>query len=156
MWKRLTGEHIEDIQKTIISDILSYPEIERNELEFYVGADSQRTDKKIKFVTAIALYNKGKGGLGYYLPEIYRNMENRDRLWTETYKAVESAQWLNKIIQPLGLRVNEVHADLNPDKKHFSNSLVQICLGYICGMGFDGKIKPEAWVASSVANGKTK
>ena len=54
------------------------------------------------------------------------------------------------------MRVDEVHADLNPSPMHESNSSVQACLGYICGMGFDGKIKPDSWAASSVAHRKTQ
>ncbi len=156
MWKRLTGEVVSDIKNTIVSDIMSVDKDDRNTLEFYVGADSQRSGNTILFVTAIVMYRQGKGGNGFYFPEKYRSMENRDRLWMETYKAVEVGLWLNELLSNFDLRVSEIHADLNKDKKYFSNSLVQTCLGYICGMGFQGRIKPESWVASSVANGKTK
>ena len=156
MWKRLTGEKIEEIEKTILSDIEAISIDDRNEIEFYVGADSQRADHKITFVTAIVMYRNGKGGNGYYLSESYRSMENRDRLWMETYKAVEVALWLNPLLAQYHIQIKEIHADLNNDAKYLSNSMVKTCLGYIQGMNLAGQIKPYAWAASSVANGKTK
>jgi predicted RNase H-related nuclease YkuK (DUF458 family) len=38
----------------------------------------------------------------------------------------------------------EIHADINPNPKHDSNKALQQAVGYILGMGYDFKIKPEA------------
>ena len=81
-------------------------------------------------------------------------MPERDRLWNETYKMVEVAQWLETVIEPLGYLVEELHADLNPSPEHMSNCVVGMCLGYIRAMGFTGKIKPECWAAAA-ADSKT-
>ena len=156
VWRRLSGENIECIHATISNDVMANLE---HDLEIYVGADSQRFEDHVNYVTAIVVYRNVKGGLGYYLSEkekLVGKLDNRTRLWNETAKAVDKAQWLNELLREFDLRVSEVHADLNNDKKHFSNTVVQMCLGFICSMGFNGKIKPEAWAASSVANSKTK
>lgn len=152
-WKRLTGEKINDLGETVLADINSYPD---SDIKFYCGCDSQVIKQRILYVTVIVLYRAGNGGVAYYLREPEAKIHDKARLWNETYKAVTVAMWLNEIIKPVGLRVNEVHADLNYDEKHMSSTMVQACLGYICAMGFEGKIKPYAWCATKVANIKTK
>lgn len=151
-WRKLDGGEI-DLYTELQHDISLY---ENDELKFYVGTDSQQKKKRVIYVTAIILYRTGIGGNVYYLKEKEAKVDMRTRLWNETYKAVEIAKELNDFLFKFGLRVDEVHADLNPDKIHKSNSVVQACLGFICGMGFEGKIKPHAWGASKVANKMTK
>lgn len=152
-WKRLTGEKLENIKDTILADVAKYPD---KEIKFYVGCDSQLIKHKIIYVTAIVLYRQGNGGLAYYFKEHEEKVHDRTRLWNETFKAVNCALWLNELLKQVDLIVVEVHADLNHDEKHMSNTMVQACLGYICSMGFEGKIKPWSWVSTKVANSKTK
>lgn len=151
-WRRLDGEEI-NLFKTIEKDIKLYNEAE---IKFYVGTDSQRKKKHITYITSIILYRETIGGCVYYTKERDKIIEMTSRLWNETYKAVTVAQELNDFLEQFDLRVNEVHADLNPNPKHKSNSVVQSCLGFICGMGFIGKIKPDAWASSKISDRKTK
>ena len=76
-------------------------------------------------------------------------------LWTEVYKAVEVAQWLDKLLEPLGHCVSEVHADLNPNPEYLSNCVASMCLGYIKSMGFSPVLKPNSWCADA-ADDKSK
>ena len=154
-WNRLTGENVNDLFLTINKDIEDNKNAD-SEIKFYVGTDSQVKRKGITYVTAVVLYRVGDGALVYYSKQNENQMDMHARLWNETYKAVEVAKELNEFLKSYNLRVDEVHADLNPNDIHKSNSSVQACLGYICGMGFDGKIKPYAWASSCVANKKTK
>ena len=153
MWQRLSGDVVENIRAVISNDIMRRED--KADLKFYVGCDSQSYKEHIAYVTAIVLYETGKGGLGYYMREIEEPVPMRHRLWNETYKAVTTATWLNQLLIEFDYRVDEVHADLNSDEKHLSQSSVTECLGFITSMGFVGKIKPEAWVASGVADQKT-
>jgi predicted RNase H-related nuclease YkuK (DUF458 family) len=156
-WKKLDGEIVNNLLETISLDIVkTKAEFADDEIKFYVGTDSQRKKYDIVFVTAIVLYRKKSGGIVYILKEREKHSDIRTRLWNETYKAITIATELNDFLKSFNLRVDEVHADLNPDPKHKSNSLVKSCLGYICGMGFEGKIKPASWAASKVANIHTK
>lgn len=154
-WNRLVGDEINDLFSTIESDIRDV-RVGGEELRFYVGTDSQVKKKITTYVTAVVLYRVGSGALVYYARQNEKTMDMRSRLWNETYKAVEIAKELNGFLRAYGLKVHEVHADLNSNDIHKSNSSVQACLGYICGMGFKGKIKPYAWASSCVANKKTK
>jgi len=154
-WKRLNGDTIEDLGNTILSDIANS---DTEDLEFYIGGDSQWNNGKVKFTVAIIMIKKGRGGRGYYKSEIIENKKFslQQRLFLETFKAVKIALWLNPLLESIGYKVNEIHTDLNPNPRHASYEMVQTCLGYISGMGFEGKAKPNSWAASSVADYKTK
>ena len=154
-WKRLNGENIEDLGNTILSDIANS---DTDNLEFYIGGDSQASLNNVKFTVAIIMIKKGRGGRGYYKNTIplETNLSLSQRLFMETFKEVKVALWLNPLLESIGYKVNEIHTDLNPNPKHASYEMVQTCLGYIRGMGFEGKAKPHSWAASSVADYKTK
>ena len=159
-WKRLTEETIDNLEETIKADILRYRD--EAELKFYVGCDSQMHTTHINYTKAIALRKMGKGVLCYFknekIPYKHRNSRKdyRSKLFEETYKIVDIAKWLDDIIIPYGYLVEQIHADLNPNSDFLSNCAVSQCLGYIKAMGYTGVIKPDAWVASSIANRKTK
>jgi predicted RNase H-related nuclease YkuK (DUF458 family) len=46
----------------------------------------------------------------------------------------------------------EVHADINTNPVFKSNEALREAMGYILGMGFAFKAKPEAYASSSCAN----
>jgi predicted RNase H-related nuclease YkuK (DUF458 family) len=46
----------------------------------------------------------------------------------------------------------EVHADINTNPQFKSNEALREATGYILGMGFAFKAKPEAFASSSCAN----
>jgi len=156
MWHRFYGENIEDLEQTILTDVT---EVSTDDLEFIVGADSQWNKGRITYTVVIVMLMKGKGAKGYYKKQITskgHSVSMQQRLFTETYQAVEVAMWLNPILESIGYEVKEVHTDLNPSPEYLSYQVVQQCLGYIKGMGFEGKLKPDSWAANSVADYRTK
>ena len=156
MWHRFYGEKIDDLEQTILTDI---SETNIDNLKFIVGADSQWAKGKVTYTVVIVMLLDGKGARGYYKKQITdRNtyVSMQQRLFTETYQAVEVAKWLNPILEQIGYEIKEVHTDLNPSPNHASYEMVQHCLGYIKGMGFEGKLKPDSWAANSVADYRTK
>ena len=100
------------------------------------------------------MIKKGKGGRGYYKNTIplETNLSLQQRLFMETFKSVKVALWLNPLLESIGYKVNEIHTDLNPNPNYASYEMVHTCLGYIRGMGFEGKVNPDSWAASSVAD----
>jgi hypothetical protein len=156
MWKTFNNKHIDNLEETILTDISNAPS---NDLTFIVGADSQWSKGRVTYTVAIILLMNGKGGKGYHKTIVTNRNHNvsiKQRLFTETYQAVEVAMWLNPILEQLGFEVSEVHADLNPNPNYPSAEMVSTCLGYIKGMGFEGKIKPDSWAASCTADKFTK
>ena len=151
-WQRFTHQMVDDLETTILTDIANAP---TNNLTFYVGADSQYKKGKIAYITAIVVLFDGKGGRGYYKRTIDRNakyVSRKQRLFQETYDAVDVALWLNPILESVGYEVKEIHTDLNPNPIHASHDMIKQCIGYITGMGFVGKTKPDSFVAYEIAD----
>ena len=124
----------------------------------YIGADSIRYKKRsgewyAKYSTVIILHRDSKHGGQLFS----RNVEMRDfgnlrqRLITEAGFAIEAA---TEIVDVIGSRHLEIHLDINPDPKHESNKALQQAVGYILGMGYEFKVKPDAWAASNAADKK--
>ena len=158
-WRRMTDVAIPDLEETIKADVLRWQQ--EHELKFYVGCDSQVHGPAVHYTTAIVMHKVGNGALAYY--KVDKEISDkaikervRERLWLETYKAVDIAKWVDGILLPLNHMIEEIHADLNPHEEHMSNCMVSTCLGYIRSMGFLPKIKPEGWAASGVADAKNK
>jgi predicted RNase H-related nuclease YkuK (DUF458 family) len=166
-WKVLTGKPIESMKGELQSLIEREIEDDVFDLEILVGCDSQLKKGKITYVTAIVVHRKRKVGGGGSGGRVFYKLENekypkgqfiqpKRRLWNETYKSVETALWLDDFLIDYAMEVDCIHADLNQDKKYLSNEVVGLCLGYIKGMGFYGKIKPDSFVASKIADKMTK
>jgi len=163
-WHRmdLYNTGIESLPEEIFKDVAVTEK--GREIRIIVGTDSQAYQYYTKFVTAVALWRVGAGGRVYY--KIYKKhyidgkrLDNRTRLIEEAYDSIKVAMWLNPELNKIGLGIHEIetlHADLNRDKKYLSNSVVAGVLGTISAHGFVGIVKPEGWVASRVANRRTK
>tara|TARA_Y100001963_G_scaffold21067_2_gene27070 strand:+ start:1977 stop:2459 length:483 start_codon:yes stop_codon:yes gene_type:complete len=155
MWKRLSGTTILDtLEDTILSDI---SKLEQDDLKFYIGCDSQFRRGKVVYGVVLVILREGKGGSGYF-NRIHKRgrITTQQRLFQETYYAVKLATRINPLLESIGYKVEEIHTDLNPNKNYVSSTMIQQCLGFIKGMGFEGKTKPNSWAASSVADIKTK
>jgi predicted RNase H-related nuclease YkuK (DUF458 family) len=152
----MKAEHLEKL-KTVKQAIAASDPTSK----VYVGCDSKRLRKsgEVRFATVVILHIKGKhGGMMWSFMDKemdYNPVNNpRMRLVTEAYKAVEIAA---EIVDVVGDRDFEVHLDLNTNPKHKSNVAVKEALGYVLGvMGFDAKLKPEAWASSTAADKLTK
>lgn len=154
IWYRFDRVKIDDLKQTLLLDIASAPS---KNLTFYIGGDSQFHKGKVTYTTALIMLLGGKGGRGYYHTHKERNKVTiQQRLFTETYEAVAAAMWINPYLETLGFNIKEIHTDLNPSPNHKSHAMVQTCLGYITGMGFEGVIKPNSWASSTVADYRTK
>jgi hypothetical protein len=69
----------------------------------------------------------------------------------EVGKSIEVSYEIAPLLDLYEIKL-EVHADINPDPKHESNKALQQAVGYILGMGYDFKVKPEAYASSHVAD----
>lgn len=78
-------------------------------------------------------------------------MTIKQRMLTEVAKSIEVAYSLCNIFSRFGVAM-EVHADINTNPSFKSNDALKEAMGYIVGMGFAFKAKPEAFASSSCAN----
>jgi uncharacterized protein len=70
---------------------------------------------------------------------------------TEVGMSIDIAYRLCNIFSRFGVDM-EVHADINTNPAFKSNDALKDAMGYILGMGFAFKAKPEAFASSSCAN----
>ena len=76
---------------------------------------------------------------------------HRDFRALEVAKSIEIAYQLCDLFTVYDVDM-EVHADINTNPHFKSNDALKEAMGYILGMGFAFKAKPEAFASSSCAN----
>ena len=151
-WRKLDGTRIrwpieDEVRRVIVSEKEA-----GHELKVCIGTDSQVKGKEIEFATVIVFIRKGKGGFMYIHNEISRQkMSIKQRMLTEVAKSIEVAYALCKVFTIYNVDM-EVHADINTNPNFKSNAALREAMGYILGMGFAFKAKPEAFASSSCAN----
>jgi predicted RNase H-related nuclease YkuK (DUF458 family) len=69
----------------------------------------------------------------------------------EVSKSIEVAYELCSLFTQYDVDM-EVHADINTNPQFKSNDALREAMGYILGMGFAFKAKPEAFASTSCAN----
>jgi len=82
---------------------------------------------------------------------ISQTMSLKERMIMEVAKSVEVAYALCDLLDRYGVEL-EVHADINTDPLFASNTALKEAMGYILGMGFVFKAKPDAFASSSCAD----
>lgn len=177
-WKRLNHG---PISQPIIEYLENLIEEERKlgfSIRVAIGTDSQKRGKGYKFATVILLIKqkslgfdkdgteiiKGGGGMVIY-KTFYEEMKAstklkkhreievlNQRMVLEVSKSIEVAYEIQPLMDVLGIKM-EIHADINPDPtRGLSNIALNEATGYIMGMGYEFKVKPNAWAATSAAD----
>jgi len=151
-WRKLNGERIKIPIAEEVANVLMREREAGHDLKVCIGTDSQVKGKIIEFATVIVFIRKGKGGFMYIHNEITKQkMSIKQRMLMEAGKSVEVAYELCGIFSRYSVDM-EVHADINTNPNFKSNDALKEAMGYIVGMGFAFKAKPEAFASSSCAN----
>ncbi|MBP6430372.1 MAG: ribonuclease H-like YkuK family protein [Ferruginibacter sp.] len=151
-WRTLSGKWIRRSIAEEISDTLAKEIALGNQLKVCIGTDSQVKGKETEFATVIVFVRKGKGGFMYIHNETSKQkMTIKERMLIEVAKSIEVAYELCNIFSRFSVDM-EVHADINTNPNFKSNDALKEAMGYIMGMGFAFKAKPEAFASSSCAN----
>ncbi len=160
-WRKLNGERISiPIAEEVTNVLMRESEI-GHELKVSIGTDSQvkacpngeaGRGKVTEFATVIVFIRKGKGGFMYIHNETTKQkMSIKERMLTEVAKSIDIAYTLCNIFSRYSVDM-EVHADINTNPSFKSNDALKEAMGYIMGMGFVFKAKPDAFASSSCAN----
>jgi uncharacterized protein len=151
-WRKLSGQKIlTSIEDEVKAAVLREKEM-GHQLKVCIGTDSQVKGKETEFATVIVFIRKGKGGFMYISNEItLQKMSIKQRMLTEVAKSIDVAYALCKIFTVYNVDM-EVHADINTNPSFKSNDALKEAMGYIMGMGFVFKAKPDAFASSSCAN----
>ena len=78
-------------------------------------------------------------------------MSIKERMIVEVSKSIEVAYSICHILDKYKIGL-EVHADINTDPNFKSNTALSEAMGYIKGMGFVFKAKPDAFASSTCAD----
>ncbi|MET0391987.1 MAG: ribonuclease H-like YkuK family protein [Chitinophagaceae bacterium] len=121
-------------------------------LKVCIGTDSQVKGKETEFATVIVFLREGHGGFMFIHNEKTRQQFTiKERMLMEVAKSIEIAYELCNLFTVYNVDM-EVHADINTNPQFKSNDALKEAMGYILGMGFAFKAKPEAFASSSCAN----
>ena len=151
-WRKLSGERIKISIADEVTNVLMREKEAGHEMKVCIGTDSQVKGKETEFATVIVFIRKGKGGFMYIHNEITKQrMSIKQRMLMEVGKSVEIAYALCNIFSRYSVDM-EVHADINTNPNFKSNDALKEAMGYIVGMGFAFKAKPEAFASSNCAN----
>jgi hypothetical protein len=151
-WRKLNGQKILCTIEDEVRAVILREKAMGHQLKVCIGTDSQVKGKETEFATVIVFIRKGKGGFMYVNNEIsLQKMSIKQRMLTEVAKSIDIAYALCKIFTVYNVDM-EVHADINTNPNFKSNDALKDAMGYIMGMGFTFKAKPDAFASSTCAD----
>lgn len=160
-WRKLNGEKIRIPIEDEVRAAIARERAMGYDLKVCIGTDSQvkacpdgkgGRGKETEFATVIVFIRKGKGGFMYIHNETtLQKMSIKERMLVEVAKSMEVAYPLCNIFSRYSVDM-EVHVDINTNPNFKSNDALKEAMGYIMGMGFVFKAKPDAFASSCCAN----
>lgn len=151
-WRRLNGQPIELPIKDAVEQTIVRERALGHRLKVCIGTDSQVRGEVIEFATVIVFLREKKGGFMFISNfKMEQEMGLKERMITEVAKSVEVAYALCDLLDKYDVEL-EVHADINTDPTFQSNTALKDAMGYILGMGFVFKAKPDAFASSYCAD----
>lgn len=152
LWRKFNGEKIKVPIKKSVEEVIHREAALGNRLKVCIGTDSQVKMGETEFATVIVFLREGKGGFMFIHNEKSRiTFTIKERMLMEVAKGIEIAYELCELFTTYHIDM-EVHADINTNPHFKSNEALREATGYILGMGFAFKAKPEAFASSSCAN----
>ena len=151
-WRKFNGEPIHLPIKDAVEDAIKREAGKGIHLKVCIGTDSQVKGDETEFATVIVFLREGHGGFMFIHNERTRQQYTiKERMLVEVAKSIEIAYELCNLFTLYNVDM-EVHADINTNPHFKSNDALKEAMGYILGMGFAFKAKPEAFASSSCAN----
>ena len=152
IWRKFNGEMILKPIKQSVEEVIIREHEAGHRLKVCIGTDSQVKAQETEFATVIVFLREGRGGFMFIHNESTQiNYSIKERMLMEVAKSIEIAYELCDLFTAYHVDM-EVHADINTNPQFKSNEALREATGYILGMGFAFKAKPEAFASSSCAN----
>ncbi len=151
-WRRFNGDPIELPILEAVENAIKRETDKGYRLKVCIGTDSQVKGQETEYATVIVFLREGHGGFMFIHNEKTRQQFTiKERMLMEVAKSIEIAFELCNLFTAYDVDM-EVHADINTNPHFKSNDALKEAMGYILGMGFAFKAKPEAFASSSCAN----
>ena len=151
-WRKFNGDPILIPIKDAVEVALKRETEAGIRLKVCIGTDSQVKGRDTEFATVIVFLREHAGGFMFIHNEkTLHRYTIKERMLVEVAKSIEIAYELCNLFTQYNVDM-EVHADINTNPHFKSNEALREAMGYILGMGFAFKAKPEAFASSSCAN----
>jgi predicted RNase H-related nuclease YkuK (DUF458 family) len=152
LWRKFNGDYLQDSIKDSVEQAIKRESRLGNKLKVCIGSDSQVKGKETEFATVVVFLREGSGGFMFIQNDkSFRQYSIKERMLVEVAKSIEVAYDLCSLFTEYNIEM-EVHADINTSPQFKSNEALKEAMGYILGMGFAFKAKPEAFASSCCAN----
>ncbi|MFN8244311.1 MAG: ribonuclease H-like YkuK family protein [Ferruginibacter sp.] len=152
LWRKFNGDPIRLPIKEAVEQAIKKESDAGYRLKVCIGTDSQVKGHETEFATVIVFLREGHGGFMFIHNEkTIQHYSIKERMLVEVAKSIEIAYELCDLFTLYDVDM-EVHADINTNPQFKSNEALREAMGYILGMGFAFKAKPEAFASSSCAN----
>lgn len=127
-----------------------------------IGTDSQNFDKT-KIVLVIAVIQHKKGGFFFYeISRIKKIMDIKQKLYTETQMSLDCANELLEAFERLHDRTSfdytQIHFTIHVDAGFNgpTKEVIPGIVGWVKSCGFEVQVKPDSYVASTIADRLSK
>lgn len=123
-----------------------------NKLKVCIGSDSQVHATHTEFATVIVFVREKSGAFMFIHNERTHNRHSlKERMLAEVAMSIDIAYQLCDLFTRYNVDM-EVHADINTNPQFKSNEALKEAMGYILGMGFAFKAKPDAFASTCCAD----
>jgi len=151
-WRKFNGEPIEIPIKQAVQQVIEAASNQQQKLKICIGTDSQVKGDITEFGTVIVFLREQSGGFMFANNEkVSQQYHLKERMLLEVSKSIEIAYEICDILIKYGIDM-EVHADINTNVQFKSNEALKDAMGYIMGMGFSFKAKPDSFASSCCAD----
>jgi predicted RNase H-related nuclease YkuK (DUF458 family) len=152
LWRTFSGEPLKLPIKKAVEDAIVRETGAGHKLKVCIGTDSQVKAIDTEFATVIVFLREKHGGFMFISNDRTKQVYSiKERMLVEVARSIEIAYELCNLFNEYDIEM-EVHVDINTSPSFKSNEALREAMGYILGMGFAFKAKPEAFASSSCAN----
>ena len=151
-WRKFNGETLNIPIEAHLRNCIEEETAKNVKLKVYIGTDSQVKQTVTEFATVIVFLREKNGGFMFIHNESNSQiMHIKERMLQEVALSIDIAYQLCDLFIEYDVEM-EVHADINTNVQFKSNEALKDAMGYIMGMGFSFKAKPDSFASSCCAD----
>jgi len=152
IWRKFSGEPLKVSIKNAVEETIIRETEAGYKLKVCIGTDSQVKGGDTEFATVIVFLREKRGGFMFISNDkSTQRFTIKERMLVEVAKSIEIAFELCDLFNKYDVDM-EVHADINTNPQFKSNEALREAMGYILGMGYAFKAKPDAFASSCCAD----
>ena len=142
----------------IIAEIIRFmKEDDKRQYKILIGTDSESTNDKVDFVTAIVVHRVGNGGR-YFWRRILseRIVTLRDRIWQEVLMSLDVSKEFISLAKNYDIPHFDFEVHIDVGENGDTRGMIQELVGVVRANNFEARTKPDSYAASKVADRHTK